>query len=319
MTTTTQHHRLIILGSGPAGYSAAVYAARANLNPVVITGMAQGGQLMTTTDVDNWPADADGVQGPELMARFEKHARRFNTEIIFDHIHTAKLADKPITLVGDQGTYTCDALIIATGASAMYLGLESEQAFMGKGVSGCATCDGFFYRNQEVAVIGGGNTAVEEALYLSNIASHVTVVHRRDKFKSEKILADHLMEKVKEGKVSVEWNSELDEVLGDKTGVTGMRIKSTTDGSTKDIALTGVFIAIGHKPNTDIFTGQVEMEGGYIVTKGGNKGNATATNVPGVFAAGDVQDHIYRQAVTSAGTGCMAALDADRYLESLAK
>lgn len=319
MTTTTQHHRLIILGSGPAGYSAAVYAARANLNPVVITGMAQGGQLMTTTDVDNWPADADGVQGPELMARFEKHARRFNTEIIFDHIHTAKLTDKPITLVGDQGTYTCDALIIATGASAMYLGLESEQAFMGKGVSGCATCDGFFYRNQDVAVIGGGNTAVEEALYLSNIASHVTVVHRRDKFKSEKILADHLMEKVKEGKISVEWNSELGEVLGDKTGVTGMRIKSTTDGSTKDIPLTGVFIAIGHKPNTDIFTGQVEMEGGYIVTKGGNKGNATATNVPGVFAAGDVQDHIYRQAVTSAGTGCMAALDADRYLESLSK
>jgi len=315
--STTQHHRLIILGSGPAGYSAAVYAARANLNPVVITGMAQGGQLMTTTDVDNWPADADGVQGPELMARFEKHARRFNTEIIFDHIHTAKLSDKPITLIGDQGTYTCDALIIATGASAMYLGLESEQAFMGKGVSGCATCDGFFYRDQDVAVIGGGNTAVEEALYLSNIARHVTVVHRRDKFKSEKILADHLMEKVKEGKVSVEWNSQLDEVLGDKTGVTGMRIKSTVDGSTRDIALTGVFIAIGHKPNTDIFTGQIEMEGGYIVTKGGNKGNATATNIPGVFAAGDVQDHIYRQAVTSAGTGCMAALDADRYLESL--
>ncbi len=317
--TTTQHHRLIILGSGPAGYSAAVYAARANLNPVVITGMAQGGQLMTTTDVDNWPADADGVQGPELMARFEKHARRFNTEIIFDHIHTAKLSDKPITLIGDQATYTCDALIIATGASAMYLGLESEQAFMGKGVSGCATCDGFFYRNQEVAVIGGGNTAVEEALYLSNIASHVTVVHRRDKFQSEKILADHLMEKVKEGKISVEWNSQLDEVLGDKTGVTGMRIKSTEDGSTRDIALTGVFIAIGHKPNTDIFTDQVEMEGGYIVTQGGNKGNATATNIPGVFAAGDVQDHIYRQAVTSAGTGCMAALDADRYLESLGK
>ncbi|HUW29027.1 MAG TPA: thioredoxin-disulfide reductase [Sulfuriferula sp.] len=317
--STPQHHRLIILGSGPAGYSAAVYAARANLNPVVITGMAQGGQLMTTTDVDNWPADADGVQGPELMARFEKHARRFNTEIIFDHIHTAKLDDKPITLTGDQATYTCDALIIATGASAMYLGLESEQAFMGKGVSGCATCDGFFYRNQDVAVIGGGNTAVEEALYLSNIARHVTVVHRRDKFKSEKILADHLMEKVKEGKISVEWNSELDQVLGDKTGVTGMRIKSTVDGSTKDIALTGVFIAIGHKPNTDIFTGQIEMEGGYIVTKGGNKGNATATNIPGVFAAGDVQDHIYRQAVTSAGTGCMAALDADRYLESLGK
>ncbi len=316
---TTQHHRLIILGSGPAGYSAAVYAARANLNPVVITGMAQGGQLMTTTDVDNWPADADGVQGPELMARFEKHARRFNTEIIFDHIHTAKLADKPITLVGDQATYTCDALIIATGASAMYLGLESEQAFMGKGVSGCATCDGFFYRNQDVAVIGGGNTAVEEALYLSNIARHVTVVHRRDAFKSEKILADHLMEKVKEGKISVQWNHQLDEVLGDKTGVTGMRIKSTQDGSTQDVALTGVFIAIGHKPNTDIFTGQIEMEGGYIVTQGGNKGNATATSLPGVFAAGDVQDHIYRQAVTSAGTGCMAALDADRYLESLSK
>ena len=316
---TTQHHRLIILGSGPAGYSAAVYAARANLNPVVITGMAQGGQLMTTTDVDNWPADADGVQGPELMARFEKHARRFNTEIIFDHIHTAKLADKPITLIGDQATYTCDALIIATGASAMYLGLESEQAFMGKGVSGCATCDGFFYRNQDVAVIGGGNTAVEEALYLSNIARHVTVVHRRDAFKSEKILADHLMEKVKEGKISVQWNHQLDEVLGDKTGVTGMRIKSTQDGSTQDVALTGVFIAIGHKPNTDIFTGQIEMEGGYIVTQGGNKGNATATSLPGVFAAGDVQDHIYRQAVTSAGTGCMAALDADRYLESLSK
>jgi thioredoxin reductase (NADPH) len=316
---TTQHHRLIILGSGPAGYSAAVYAARANLNPVVITGMAQGGQLMTTTDVDNWPADADGVQGPELMARFEKHARRFNTEIIFDHIHTAKLADKPITLIGDQATYTCDALIIATGASAMYLGLESEQAFMGKGVSGCATCDGFFYRNQDVAVIGGGNTAVEEALYLSNIARHVTVVHRRDAFKSEKILADHLMEKVKEGKISVQWNHQLDEVLGDKTGVTGMRIKSTADGSTQDLPLTGVFIAIGHKPNTDIFAGQIEMEGGYIVTQGGNKGNATATSLPGVFAAGDVQDHIYRQAVTSAGTGCMAALDADRYLESLSK
>jgi thioredoxin reductase (NADPH) len=286
---------------------------------VVITGMAQGGQLMTTTDVDNWPADADGVQGPELMARFEKHARRFNTEIIFDHIHTAKLADKPITLIGDQATYTCDALIIATGASAMYLGLESEQAFMGKGVSGCATCDGFFYRNQDVAVIGGGNTAVEEALYLSNIARHVTVVHRRDAFKSEKILADHLMEKVKEGKISVQWNHQLDEVLGDKTGVTGMRIKSTVDGSTQDVALTGIFIAIGHKPNTDIFTGQIEMEGGYIVTQGGNKGNATATSLPGVFAAGDVQDHIYRQAVTSAGTGCMAALDADRYLESLSK
>ena len=315
----TKHSRLLILGSGPAGYAAAVYAARANLNPVLITGMAQGGQLMTTTEVDNWPADADGVQGPELMERFEKHARRFNTEIIFDHIHTAKLTEKPMTLIGDQGTYTCDALIIATGASAMYLGLESEQAFMGKGVSGCATCDGFFYRNQNVSVIGGGNTAVEEALYLSNIASHVTVVHRRDKFKSEKILADRMMEKVAEGKISLELNSELNEVLGDKTGVTGMRIKSTADGSTKDIALTGVFIAIGHKPNTDLFTGQIDMEGGYIVTHGGHKGNATATNIPGVFAAGDVQDHIYRQAITSAGTGCMAALDADRYLESLVK
>ncbi|WP_124949255.1 thioredoxin-disulfide reductase [Sulfuriferula thiophila] len=315
----TKHSRLLILGSGPAGYAAAVYAARANLNPVLITGMAQGGQLMTTTEVDNWPADVDGVQGPELMERFEKHARRFNTEIIFDHIHTAKLTEKPMTLIGDQGTYTCDALIIATGASAMYLGLESEQEFMGKGVSGCATCDGFFYRNQDVAVIGGGNTAVEEALYLSNIARHVTVVHRRDKFKSEKILADRLMEKVAEGKISLELNCELNEVLGDKTGVTGMRVKSVVDGSTKDIALTGVFIAIGHKPNTDLFTGQIDMEGGYIVTHGGHKGNATATNIPGVFAAGDVQDHIYRQAITSAGTGCMAALDADRYLESLVK
>jgi thioredoxin reductase (NADPH) len=313
----TKHSRLLILGSGPAGYSAAVYAARANLNPVLITGMAQGGQLMTTTEVDNWPADVDGVQGPELMERFEKHARRFNTEIIFDHIHTAKLTEKPMTLIGDQGTYTCDALIIATGASAMYLGLESEQAFMGKGVSGCATCDGFFYRNQDVAVIGGGNTAVEEALYLANIARHVTVVHRRDKFKSEKILADRLMEKVAEGKVSLQLNCELNEVLGDKTGVTGMRVKSVIDGSTKDIALTGVFVAIGHKPNTDLFTGQLHMEGGYIVTHGGHKGNATATSIPGVFAAGDVQDHIYRQAITSAGTGCMAALDADRYLECL--
>jgi thioredoxin reductase (NADPH) len=315
----TKHARLLILGSGPAGYSAAVYAARANLNPVLVTGMAQGGQLMTTTEVDNWPADVDGVQGPELMERFEKHARRFNTEIIFDHIHTAKLTEKPMVLIGDQATYTCDALIIATGASAMYLGLDSEQAFMGKGVSGCATCDGFFYRNQDVAVVGGGNTAVEEALYLSNIARHVTVVHRRDVFKSEKILIDRLMEKVVEGKVTLALNSQLDEVLGDKTGVTGMRIKSVTDGSTRDIALTGIFIAIGHKPNTDLFTGQLDMEGGYLVTKGGNKGNATATNIPGVFAAGDVQDHIYRQAITSAGTGCMAALDADRYLESLTK
>ncbi|HQT34523.1 MAG TPA: thioredoxin-disulfide reductase [Thiobacillus sp.] len=316
---STQHHKLVILGSGPAGYSAAVYAARANLSPVVITGMQQGGQLMTTTEVDNWPADVDGVQGPELMDRFERHAKRFNTEIIFDQIHTAKLTEKPFTLIGDAGTYTCDALIIATGASAMYLGLESEQAFMGKGVSGCATCDGFFYKNQDVAVIGGGNTAVEEALYLANIAKHVTLVHRRDTFKSEKILIDHLMEKVKEGKITLELDRTLDEVLGDKTGVTGMRIKSTQDGSTKDIALTGIFIAIGHKPNTDIFAGQVELEGGYIVTRGGNKGNATATSIEGVFAAGDVQDHIYRQAVTSAGTGCMAALDAERYLDALGK
>ena len=314
---STQHHKLVILGSGPAGYSAAVYAARANLSPAVITGMQQGGQLMTTTDVDNWPADVDGVQGPELMDRFQRHAERFNTEIIFDQIHTAKLTEKPFTLIGDSGTYTCDALIIATGASAMYLGLESEQAFMGKGVSGCATCDGFFYKNQDVAVIGGGNTAVEEALYLANIARHVTVVHRRDTFKSEKILIEHLMEKVKEGKISLELDHTLDEVLGDKTGVTGMRIKSTKGGATKDIALTGIFIAIGHKPNTSLFEGQIELEGGYIVTKGGNKGNATATSIEGVFAAGDVQDHIYRQAVTSAGTGCMAALDAERYLDNL--
>jgi thioredoxin reductase (NADPH) len=316
---STAHHKLLILGSGPAGYSAAVYAARANLSPVVITGMQQGGQLMTTTEVDNWPADVDGVQGPELMDRFQRHAERFNTEIIFDQIHTAKLTEKPFTLIGDTGTYTCDALIIATGASAMYLGLPSEQAFMGKGVSGCATCDGFFYKNQDVAVIGGGNTAVEEALYLANICRHVTVVHRRDTFKSEKILIDHLMEKVKEGKISLELNNTLDEVLGDKTGVTGMRIKSTQDGSTKDIALTGIFIAIGHKPNTSLFEGQIELEGGYIVTRGGNKGNATATSIEGVFAAGDVQDHIYRQAVTSAGTGCMAALDAERYLDALGK
>jgi thioredoxin reductase (NADPH) len=313
---TPKHCKLLILGSGPAGYSAAVYAARANLNPVLVTGMQQGGQLMTTTDVDNWPADADGVQGPDLMARFQKHAERFETEIIFDQIHTAKLTETPITLIGDAGTYTCDALIIATGASAMYIGLPSEQAFMGKGVSGCATCDGFFYKNQDVAVIGGGNTAVEEALYLANICKHVTLVHRRDTFKAEKILVGHLMEKVKEGKISLELNSTLDEVLGDKSGVTGMRVKDA-DGNTKEVALTGVFIAIGHKPNTDIFQGQLELEGGYIVTKGGNKGNATATSVEGIFAAGDVQDHIYRQAVTSAGTGCMAALDAERYLDSL--
>ncbi len=313
----TRHSRLLILGSGPAGYSAAVYAARANLKPVLITGLAQGGQLMTTTDVDNWPADAMGVQGPELMDRFLKHAERFETEILFDQIHTAKLSEKPMTLVGDAATYTCDALIIATGASAMYLGLESEQAFMGKGVSGCATCDGFFYKGQDVAVIGGGNTAVEEALYLSNIARHVTVVHRRDKFRAEKILQDKLIAKQGEGKVDIQWNQTLQEVLGDKSGVTGVRLKSTTDGKSKDVAVTGCFIAIGHKPNTDIFAGQLDMRNGYILTKSGLDGNATATSVPGVFAAGDVQDHVYRQAVTSAGTGCMAALDADKYLESL--
>lgn len=313
----TKHARLMILGSGPAGYTAAVYAARANLNPVLITGLAQGGQLMTTTEVDNWPADADGVMGPELMARFQQHAERFNTEMIFDHIHTTHLKEKPIRLVGDNGEYTCDALIIATGASAKYLGLPSEEAFAGKGVSACATCDGFFYRNQEVAVIGGGNTAVEETLYLANIASKVTLVHRRDKFKAEAILVDKLMERVKEGKVVLETFHTLDEVLGDNTGVTGMRLKHVTSGDTKDIALKGVFIAIGHQPNTQIFEGQLEMEGGYIVTQTGRQGNFTATNIPGVFAAGDVQDHIYRQAVTSAGTGCMAALDAERYLTSL--
>ncbi len=313
----TRHVHLLILGSGPAGYSAAVYAARANLNPVLITGIAQGGQLMTTTEVDNWPADADGVQGPELMERFQKHAERFNTEMIFDHIHTTHLAEKPIRLVGDNGEYTCDALIIATGASAKYLGIPSEEKFSGKGVSACATCDGFFYRNQEVAVIGGGNTAVEEALYLANIASKVTLVHRRDKFKAEAILVDKLMARVAEGKIVLETFNTLDEVLGDNSGVTGMRIKNVNDGSTKDIALKGVFIAIGHKPNTDIFEGQLEMEGGYLVTQAGRKGNATATSIPGIFAAGDVQDHIYRQAVTSAGTGCMAALDAERYLDNL--
>ncbi len=314
---SSKHVHLLILGSGPAGYSAAVYAARANLKPVLITGIAQGGQLMTTTEVDNWPADVDGVQGPELMERFQKHAERFNTEMIFDHIHTTHLNEKPIRLEGDSGEYTCDALIIATGASAQYLGLPSEEKFSGKGVSACATCDGFFYRNQEVAVIGGGNTAVEEALYLANIASKVTLVHRRDKFKAEAILVDKLMARVAEGKIELQLFHTLDEVLGDNSGVTGMRIKNTQDGSTKDIPLKGVFIAIGHKPNTDIFAGQLEMEGGYIVTQMGRTGNATATSVPGVFAAGDVQDHIYRQAVTSAGTGCMAALDAERYLTSL--
>ena len=312
-----RHSRLIILGSGPAGYTAAVYAARANLKPVLITGMAQGGQLMTTTDVENWPADKEGLQGPELMERFQKHAERFNTEIIFDHINSVDLKSRPFTLKGDSGGYTCDALVIATGASAMYLGIPSEQAFLGKGVSGCATCDGFFYKNQDVCVVGGGNTAVEEALYLSNIARHVTVIHRRDKFRSEKILQDRLFAREKEGKVSIEWNHTLDEVLGDKSGVTGVRMRSTVDASTRDLALTGCFIAIGHKPNTDIFEGQVEMKNGYILTKGGLDGNATETSVPGAFAAGDVQDHVYRQAVTSAGTGCMAALDADRYLESL--
>ena len=317
----TRHVHLLILGSGPAGYSAAVYAARANLNPVLITGIAQGGQLMTTTEVDNWPADNEGVQGPELMERFQKHAERFNTEMIFDHIHTTHLTEKPIRLVGDSGEYTCDALIIATGASAKYLGLPSEEKFSGKGVSACATCDGFFYRNQEVAVIGGGNTAVEEALYLANIASKVTLVHRRDKFKAEAILVDKLNARVAEGKIVLETFNTLDEVLGDANdqngGVTGMRIKNVNDGTTKEINLKGVFIAIGHKPNTDIFEGQLEMEGGYIVTQAGRKGNATATSIPGVFAAGDVQDHIYRQAVTSAGTGCMAALDAERYLDGL--
>lgn len=314
---STKHAHLLILGSGPAGYSAAVYAARANLKPVLITGIAQGGQLMTTTEVDNWPADADGVMGPELMARFQKHAERFNTEMIFDHIHTTHLHEKPIRLVGDAGEYTCDALIIATGASAKYLGIPSEEKFSGKGVSACATCDGFFYRNQEVAVIGGGNTAVEEALYLANIASKVTLVHRRDKFKAEAILVDKMMERVKEGKIVLETFQTLDEVLGDDSGVTGMRLKHATTGETKEIALKGVFIAIGHQPNTDIFAGQLEMEGGYIVTQAGREGNFTATSVPGVFAAGDVQDHIYRQAVTSAGTGCMAALDAERYLDHL--
>ncbi|UJP01908.1 MAG: thioredoxin-disulfide reductase [Nitrosomonas sp.] len=314
---TTKHNTLLILGSGPAGYTAAVYAARANLNPVLITGLTQGGQLTTTTDVDNWPADAMGVQGPELMERFQKHAERFQTEIIFDHIHTAKLTEKPITLIGDQGTYTCDALIIATGASAQYLGLPSEEAFMGRGVSGCATCDGFFYKGQDVAVIGGGNTAVEEALYLANIARSVTVVHRRDQFRSEKILIDKLMEKVRNGNIKLALNHVLEEVLGDQSGVTGMRIKSTQDNATQTINLQGVFIAIGHKPNTDIFTGQLDMENGYIVTCGGGQGNATATNIPGVFAAGDVQDHIYRQAVTSAASGCMAALDAEKYLDHL--
>src|ERR1700759_3762176 len=304
----TKHAKVLILGSGPAGYTAAVYAARANLAPVLVTGLAQGGQLMTTTDVENWPADANGVQGPELMARFLEHAERFNTEIIFDHIHTAKLDEKPIRLIGDSGEYTCDSLIISTGASAQYLGVPSEEAFMGKGVSACATCDGFFYRNGEVAVIGGGNTAVEEAIYLAGIAKKVTVIHRRDKFRAEPILIDRLLAKEKEGIVEIKWNHTLDEVTGDQSGETG---------EPPDIALQGLFVAIGHKPNTDIFAGQLEMKNGYIITKGGLNGFATATSVPGVFAAGDVQDHVYRQAITSAGTGCMAALDAQRYLETI--
>jgi thioredoxin reductase (NADPH) len=316
MTDKVKHCRLLILGSGPAGYAAAVYAARANLNPVLITGLEQGGQLMTTTDVDNWPGDVEGLQGPALMERMQKHAERFKTEIVFDHIHTADLKARPIRLTGDSGVYTCDALIIATGASAKYLGIPSEERLKGKGVSGCATCDGFFYKGQKVAVIGGGNTAVEEAIYLSNIASHVTVVHRRDKFKAEAILIDQLMAKTKGGNISVEWNHEVDEILGDKNGVNGLRIKDN-GGKTKQLDVTGVFIAIGHAPNTKIFEGQLEMHGGYIKTQCGDQGNATATSVPGVFAAGDVQDHVYRQAVTSAGTGCMAALDADRYLQKL--
>jgi len=310
----SKHSPLIILGSGPAGYSAAVYAARANLKPLLITGMSQGGQLMTTTDVDNWPADADGVMGPELMSRFEKHALRFNTEIIFDHINTCDLKNKLFRLIGDNDEYTCDALIISTGASAKYLGLESEIQFLGRGVSACATCDGFFFKEQEVAVVGGGNTAVEEALYLSNIASKVTLIHRRDKFKAEAIMMDKVHERVKEGKIILEIFHELDEVVGDDSGVTGIKIKSTKTGLTKLIKLKGVFIAIGHKPNTDIFEGQLKMENGYIVTQCGRQGNFTATSIEGVFAAGDVQDHIYRQAVTSAGSGCMAALDAERYL-----
>ena len=317
MSQAVRHTPLIILGSGPAGYTAAVYAARANLKPVMITGMAQGGQLMTTTDVDNWPADADGVQGPELMARFEAHARRFETEIIFDQIHTAKLTEKPFTLIGDTGTYTCDALIIATGASAQYLGLPSEEKFAGKGVSACATCDGFFYRGKSVAVVGGGNTAIEEALYLANIASHVTLIHRREKFRAEKIMQDKLFEKQKAGKITILYNCALDEILGDDSGVTGLRVKNLQTSEMQHVDVFGVFIAIGHKPNTDIFAGQLAMEGGYIITEAGRQGNATQTSIPGVFAAGDVQDHIYRQACTSAGTGCMAALDAERYLDQL--
>ncbi len=315
MTSTTTHAQVLILGSGPAGYTAAIYAARANLKPMLVTGMAQGGQLMTTTEVDNWPADVMGVQGPELMQRFQQHAERFNTQMVFDHINAVDLSQRPFQLTGDSGRYSCDALIIATGASAKYLGLPSETAFMGKGVSGCATCDGFFYRGQEVCVVGGGNTAVEEALYLANIASKVHLIHRRDKFRAEAIMVDKLHQKVAEGKMVLHlWNT-LDEVLGDASGVTGVRIKNTQDGSTQELKLQGCFIAIGHQPNTDIFKGQLEMKDGYIVTRSGLSGMATMTSVPGVFAAGDVQDHVYRQAITSAGTGCMAALDAQRFLE----
>jgi len=313
--TNTRHAQVLILGSGPAGYTAAIYAARANLNPLLITGIAQGGQLMTTTDVDNWPADVNGVQGPELMERFQEHAERFKTEIVFDHISAVDFSKRPFTLTGDSGQYTCDSLILATGASAKYLGLPSETAFMGRGVSGCATCDGFFYRDEVCCVIGGGNTAVEEALYLSNIATKVYLIHRRDKFKAEPILVDKLMEKVAAGKIELKTFCTLDEVLGDQSGVTGVRLKNVDTGNTEDLALKGCFIAIGHAPNTEIFQGQLEMAGGYIVTQGGLKGFATQTSVPGIFAAGDVQDHVYRQAITSAGTGCMAALDAQRFLE----
>ena len=313
-----RHCRLLILGSGPAGYTAAVYAARANLEPVLVTGLEMGGQLTTTTDVDNWPGDVSGLQGPELMERMRQHAERFGTDIVFDHIHTAELGDHPVRLVGDSGEYSADALIIATGASAMYLGLDSETRFMGKGVSACATCDGFFYRNQDVAVIGGGNTALEEALYLSNIARHVTVVHRRDQFRGEKILQDQVLQRAGSGNITIRWNTTLDEVLGDESGVTGARLRSTVDGRTDDIALAGVFIAIGHRPNTELFAGQLDMAGGYIRVHSGLDGNATATSRAGVFAAGDVMDHVYRQAITSAGSGCMAALDAEKYLDALA-
>jgi thioredoxin reductase (NADPH) len=315
---TTRHHRLVILGSGPAGYTAAVYAARANLKPVLITGVAQGGQLMTTTDVDNWPADAAGVQGPELMERFQKHAERFDTKLVFDQVHKVRLDARPFVLEGDAATYTCDALIIATGASAKYLGLPSEQKFLGKGVSACATCDGFFFKGQDVAVVGGGNTAVEEALYLANICRKVTLVHRRDKFRAEKIMIDKLMKRVAEGKIALELDAVLEEALGDATGITGVRIRQLKSGALKDLPVKGLFVAIGHTPNTQVFAGQLEMDNGYIATRAGREGGATATSVPGVFAAGDVQDHVYRQAVTSAATGCMAALDAEKYLDALA-